>query len=62
MDPAYKPDAMERKILFGLTLEQQRNNAVIGKNLFCNIVSENKLVSFNNNDISVYNIIIITLE
>lgn len=33
---------MEHKILFGLTLEQQRNNAVIDKSLFANVVSKNK--------------------
>nr|CAH7712978.1 unnamed protein product [Callosobruchus chinensis] len=42
MDPSYVPDPIERKILFGLTLEQQRNNAVIDKSLFTNIVSDNK--------------------
>lgn len=33
---------MERKQIFGLTLEQQRNNAVIDKSLFSNIVSQTK--------------------
>lgn len=28
--------------MFGLTLEQQRNNAVIDKSLFTNVVSKNK--------------------
>ncbi|CAH1958925.1 unnamed protein product [Acanthoscelides obtectus] len=42
IDPSYVPDPIERKLLFGLTLEQQRNNAVIDKSLFTNIVSDNK--------------------
>lgn len=33
---------MERKVLFGLTLEQKRNDAVIDRSVFSNIVSENK--------------------
>lgn len=33
---------MERKQIFGLTIEQQRNNAVIEKSLFTNVVSQNK--------------------
>ncbi|KAK9871302.1 hypothetical protein WA026_011571 [Henosepilachna vigintioctopunctata] len=43
--PNYEPDAIERKVLFGLTLEQQRNNAVINKELFENIVTTNKDLS-----------------
>lgn len=42
MDPNYIPDPIEKKVLFGLTLEQQRNNAVIDKKLFTNIVTGNK--------------------
>jgi len=42
IDPNYEPDAIERKVLFGLTLEQQRNNAVIDKSLFKNVVTSNK--------------------
>lgn len=33
---------MEHKVLFGLTLEQHRNNAVIDKSLFTNVVSSQK--------------------
>lgn len=33
---------MERKQIFGLTIEQQRNNAVINQSLFTNVVSQNK--------------------
>lgn len=42
IDPDYVPDSIERKILFGMTLEQKRNDAVIDKNLFTNIVTQNK--------------------
>lgn len=41
IDPDYEPNPIEHKVLFGLTLEQQRNNAVIDKSLFTNIVSNN---------------------
>lgn len=42
IDPNYEPSAIERKVLFGLTLEQQRNNAVVDKLLFSNVASNNK--------------------
>ncbi|CAG5088157.1 Similar to ATIC: Bifunctional purine biosynthesis protein ATIC (Gallus gallus) [Cotesia congregata] len=44
IDPEYVPSDIERKMIFGLTLEQCRNNAVIDKNLFANIVTDNKLL------------------
>ena len=34
------PDEIERKTLFGLTLEQKRNDAVINKAMFGNVVTE----------------------
>ncbi|XP_049843034.1 bifunctional purine biosynthesis protein ATIC isoform X1 [Schistocerca gregaria] len=34
MDPNYEPDLIERRTLFGLTLEQRRNDAVIDESLF----------------------------
>ncbi|XP_052858959.1 bifunctional purine biosynthesis protein ATIC [Drosophila gunungcola] len=40
MDPNYEPSAVERKTIFGLTLEQKRNDAVIGASLFANVVSK----------------------
>ncbi|CAH2105463.1 unnamed protein product [Euphydryas editha] len=42
MDPNYTPDLMEQKTIFGLTLEQRRNDAKITPDLFKNIVTENK--------------------
>ncbi|KAL0270746.1 UNVERIFIED_CONTAM: hypothetical protein PYX00_008048 [Menopon gallinae] len=47
IDPNYEPQEIERKILFGLTMEQQRNNAVINKALFSNIVTKNKSLPDN---------------
>ncbi|XP_060526974.1 bifunctional purine biosynthesis protein ATIC [Cylas formicarius] len=42
IDPEYEPDPIERKILFGLTLEQRRNDASIDASLFKNIATKNK--------------------
>lgn len=42
MDPDYEPTPIERKTLFGLQLEQKRNDCVIDENLFKNIVTKNK--------------------
>lgn len=41
MDPNYVPSQMETKTIFGLTLQQKRNDAVIDGKLF----SEQKIVS-----------------
>nr|XP_040225836.2 bifunctional purine biosynthesis protein ATIC isoform X1 [Anopheles coluzzii] len=42
IDPTYEPGPVERKTLFGLQLEQRRNDADINKALFTNIVTKNK--------------------
>nr|AAQ63487.1 5-aminoimidazole-4-carboxamide ribonucleotide formyltransferase/IMP cyclohydrolase [Leptinotarsa decemlineata] len=42
IDPNYNPNPIETKVIFGLTLEQRRNDALIDKSLFKNIVSDNK--------------------
>jgi phosphoribosylaminoimidazolecarboxamide formyltransferase/IMP cyclohydrolase len=42
IDPDYVPEEMESREIFGITLEQLRNNAVITRESFCNIVTENK--------------------
>lgn len=39
MDPDYEPDEQEVRVLFGLHLKQKRNNGVIDKQLFTNVVS-----------------------
>lgn len=45
MDPAYEPDENEIRTLFGLHLMQKRNDGVIDRSLFRNIVTKNKNVS-----------------
>ena len=42
IDPAYKPEPIERKQVFGVTFEQGRNEFEINKELLGNIVTENK--------------------
>lgn len=45
IDPNYVPSQMERRVLFGLTMEQKRNDAVIDKNTFSNVVTKNLTIS-----------------
>lgn len=42
IDPNYQPTQIERKTLFGLQLEQKRNDAVINKDLFSNVATTNQ--------------------
>uniref|UniRef100_T1GXN7 MGS-like domain-containing protein n=1 Tax=Megaselia scalaris TaxID=36166 RepID=T1GXN7_MEGSC len=42
MCPNYVPTAIERKTIFGLTLEQKRNDAVIDPKVFANVVTAQK--------------------
>ncbi len=42
IDKDYMPDKIERKTLFGVTFEQDRNDCKITEELFGNIVSKNK--------------------
>ncbi|XP_022423327.1 bifunctional purine biosynthesis protein PURH isoform X2 [Delphinapterus leucas] len=42
MDQSYSPDENEVRTLFGLRLSQKRNNSVINRSLFSNIVTKNK--------------------
>ncbi|OZJ05438.1 Bifunctional purine biosynthesis protein ADE17 [Bifiguratus adelaidae] len=42
MDPNYEPATMETRQVYGLYLEQKRNNVQITEDLFKNIVSKNK--------------------
>ncbi|KAK2580969.1 hypothetical protein KPH14_006032 [Odynerus spinipes] len=44
IDPTYEPSPMEHKVLFGLTMEQRRNDAIINNQTFQNIVSNVKEV------------------
>jgi phosphoribosylaminoimidazolecarboxamide formyltransferase/IMP cyclohydrolase len=45
IDPSYVPSPLERKTLYGLTMEQKRNDAVIDKSIFANIVTKSKTLS-----------------
>lgn len=40
IDSNYTPKSVERKVLFGMTLEQKRNDGKIDENLFTNIVTK----------------------
>lgn len=40
IDANYEPSPIERKVLFGLTMEQKRNDALINKDLFTNLVTK----------------------
>ncbi|KAG1650902.1 Bifunctional purine biosynthesis protein PURH [Nymphon striatum] len=42
IDPDYEPTANELRTIFGLTLEQKRNDAIISSDLFKNVVTTSK--------------------
>ncbi|KAH8832864.1 bifunctional purine biosynthesis protein ade10 [Flagelloscypha sp. PMI_526] len=42
IDPNYEPPAIETRQVYGISMQQRRNDAVIDANLFKNIVSQNK--------------------
>lgn len=42
MDPAYEPEAIERKQVFGVVFEQGRNDLEINNSLIANVVTRNK--------------------
>lgn len=46
IDAAYTPKPVERKVLFGMTLEQKRNDGKIDENLFSNIVTKRQDVRY----------------
>ena len=45
IDPDYQPPLMERRDIFGITLEQRRNDAVIDESSLTNIVTANTTLS-----------------
>ena len=45
MDPDYEPAEMESRDIYGITVEQKRNDAVISRDTFSNIVTENKTMT-----------------
>ena len=42
IDPAYEPPALERKEVFGVTFEQNRNDLIIDESLLANVVTKVK--------------------
>lgn len=55
MDQSYNADENEVRTLFGLHLSQKRNNGVIDRSLFSNIVTKNKDVSLKISELNVSN-------
>ncbi|GAB1868298.1 Bifunctional purine biosynthesis protein ATIC [Camponotus japonicus] len=45
IDPSYVPSAIERKTLYGLVMEQKRNDAIIDKSIFDNVTTKSKILS-----------------
>lgn len=45
IDPNYEPSPIEHKVLFGLTMEQKRNDATINNQTFQNVVTSEKDIS-----------------
>ncbi|XP_055699624.1 bifunctional purine biosynthesis protein ATIC [Phlebotomus papatasi] len=45
IDPNYEPSLMERKTLFGLQMEQRRNDVKINESVFANVVTKEKNLS-----------------
>jgi phosphoribosylaminoimidazolecarboxamide formyltransferase / IMP cyclohydrolase len=45
MDPNYVPPAVETRQVYGVSMQQIRNNAKIDESLFSNLVTKNKDVS-----------------
>ena len=43
MDTDYKPTEMEERTLFGLRMQQKRNDAIITPDLFDNVVTKSSL-------------------
>ena len=43
MDPSYTPVEMEERTLFGLRMQQKRNDSIITPELFNNVVTKEKL-------------------
>ena len=42
MDPAYEPSDIETRQVYGISLQQRRNDIKIDASLFKNIVTQNK--------------------
>lgn len=44
IDPSYEPPAMDTRQVFGVTLEQKHNDAVINRSVLTNVVTQNKTI------------------
>jgi hypothetical protein len=44
IDPDYSPGPMERRTIFGVTLEQKRNDALVDASFFSNVVTNRSTV------------------
>ena len=53
MDPGFEPHNIESRTIFGLKLEQQRNNAKIDESVFKNIVTKRQDVNDTNTGILI---------
>ena len=42
IDPDFEPAKIERRDVFGITMEQERNDALVGKSILDNVVTEKK--------------------
>ena len=59
IDPAYEPAKLERKDVFGITFEQERNELNIDDAFFANVVTQNKeLPDFAKRDLAVAMIVL----
>ncbi len=47
IDPGYEPPELERREVFGITLEQRRNDKALGAELLQNVVTQNKDIPEN---------------
>lgn len=58
VDPSYEPPEVETKQVFGISLQQRRNNAKIDARLFANIVTVEKEVRGKLYLIRIYSLIL----
>lgn len=58
IDPNYTPRDLETKTLFGMSMEQKRNDAIIDKSVFANLVTKRKNLS----DDAIRDLIVATIS
>ena len=59
IDPAYTPPPIERKQVFGVTFEQQRNNVKLEAACLDNVVTQNKVLSTEQKDNLLISLIVL---